>query len=152
MGLDLYYYVEGVDESGVLDNISPLEGPTDRNAFSHVPFVSSKYRYLYGTSIPKEGSVPRSSSLYRALRSDGYATSVELEGVSCLEKISQLTRDMLVHFDELSTAIILYLSDMEKIYKTLDEDNKRYLKGTLESLRKYEKEGYKDVKIVFFLK
>ena len=150
MGLDLYYYVEGVAEAGVLKNISPLEGPTDKNAYRHVDMVNSKFRYLYGTAIPIEDSIPRSSSLYDKLRSDEYASSVDLEGVSYLSKISQLTRDMLVHFSDVQSALILYLSDLKKIYETLDEDNKRYLSGTLEKLREYKKEGYKDVKIVFY--
>lgn len=150
MGRSIYYFVEGVDESGVLENISPLEGPTEKNAYRHVDMVNSKFRYLYGTAIPVEDSIPRSTSLYDKLRSGKYASSVDLEGVSYLCKISQLTRDMLVHFSDVQSALILYLSDLEEIYETLDEDNKRYLSGTLEKLREYENQGYKDVKIVFY--
>lgn len=150
MGLDLYYYVEGVNKEGVLGNISPLEGPTDKNAYRHVDMVNSKFRYLYGTAIPVEDSIPRSTSLYDKLRSVKYASSVDLEGVSYLSKISQLTRDMLVHFSDVQSALILYLKDLKKIYEFLEEDNKRYLSGTLEKLREYENQGYKDVKIVFY--
>ena len=152
MGVDLYYYVEGVKTDGVLENISPLEGPTEKNAYCHVDMVNSKFRYLYGAPIPVEDSIPRSSSLYDKLRSGEYATSVDVEGVSYLSKISQLTRDMLVHFSDVQSALILYLIDLEEIYKNLEGWDKHYLSETMEKLRKYEKEGYKDVKIVFFFK
>jgi hypothetical protein len=150
MGLDLYYYVEGIDKAGVLENISPLEGPTEKNAYRHVDMVNSNFRYLYGTAIPVEDSIPRSTSLYDKLRSGEYASSVDLEGVSYLSKISQLTRDMLVHFSDVQSALILYLSDLEEIYKNLEDWDKHYLSETMEKLRKYEKEGYKKVKIVFY--
>lgn len=109
MGLDLYYYVEGVSTEGVLENISPLEGPTDKNAYRHVGMVNSKFQYLYGVDIPVEDSIPRSTSLYEKLRSEEYASSVDLVGVSYLSKISQLTRDMLVHFSDVQSALIIYL-------------------------------------------
>lgn len=85
MGLDLYYYVEGVGKEGILDNISPLEGPTKKNAYRHVDMVNSKFRYLYGTAIPVEDSIPRSSSLYDKLRSGEYASLVNLEGGILIE-------------------------------------------------------------------
>ena len=150
MGLDLYYYVEGVGKEGILDNISPLEGPTEKNAYRHVDMVNSKFRYLYGTAIPVEDSIPRSSSLYGKLRSGEYTSLVGLEGVSYLSKIFQLTRDMLVNFSDVQSALILYLSDLEEIYKNLEGWDKHYLSETMEKLRKYEKEGYKKVKIVFY--
>lgn len=150
MGLDLYYYVEGVNKEGVLRNISPLEGPTDKNAYHLVDMVNSKFRYLYGAPIPVEDSIPRSSSLYDKLRSGKYASAVDQEGVSYLSKISQLTRDMLVHFSDVQSALILYLSDLEEIYKNLEGWDKHYLTETMEKLRNYEKEGYKEVKIVFY--
>lgn len=150
MGLDLYYYVEGVDESGVLENISPLEGPIEKNAYRRADMVNSKFRYLYGTAIPVEDSITRSTSLYAKLRSRKYASSVDLEGVSYLSKISQLTRDMLVHFSDVQSALILYLSDLEEIYKNLEGLDKHYLSETMEKLRKYGREGYKKVKIVFY--
>lgn len=67
-----------------------------------------------------------------------------------MSKISQLTRDMLVHFSDVQSALILYLSDLEEIYKNLEGWDKHYLSETMEKLRKYEKEGYKKVKIVFY--
>ena len=150
MGLDLYYYVEEVNKEGVLENISPLEGPTEKNAYRRADMVNSKFRYLYGTAIPVEGSIPRSTSLYDKLRSGKYASSVDLEGVSYLSKISQLTRDMLVHFSDCQYALILYLIDLEEIYKNLEGWDKHYLFETMEKLRKYGKEDYKKVKIVFY--
>ena len=150
MGLDLYYYVEGVNKDGVLVNISPLEGPTDKNAYRYVDMVNSKFQYLYGVAIPVEDSIPRSSSLYGKLRSGEYASSVDLEGVDYLSKISQLTRDMLVHFSDVQSALIIYLRDLEEIYKNLEDLDKHYLSETMEKLRKYEKEGYKKVKIIFY--
>lgn len=150
MGLDLYYYVEGVNKAGVLENISPLEGPTEKNAYRHVGMVNSKFQYLYGVDIPVEDSIPRSTSLYDKLRSGKYATSVDLDGADYLSKISQLTRDMLVHFSDCQSALILSLEDLEKIYKNLKGWDKHYLSETMEKLRKYEKEGYKKVKIIFY--
>lgn len=150
MGLDLYYYVEGVNKAGVLENISPLEGPTEKNAYRHVGMVNSKFQYLYGVDIPVEDSIPRSTSLYDKLRSGKYATSVDLDGADYLSKISQLTRDMLVHFSDCQSALILSLEDLEKIYKNLKGWDKHYLSETMKKLRKYEKEGYKKVKIIFY--
>ena len=49
MGRSIYYFVEGVDESGVSENISELEGPTDENAYSLISNVEPKYHKGNGT-------------------------------------------------------------------------------------------------------
>ena len=149
MGVDLYYYIEGVNTDGVLENISPMLGPEDKNDINHLDMIESKYHYLYGVPTPSDDFIPRSSSLYDIIKNNKNVLTVDLEGDIYLEIISQITRDMLVHFSDASLTRVIYLEDLEEIYKSLEGWNKRYLKGTIKKLRKYKEEGYKEVKIVF---
>ena len=151
MGRSIYYFVEGVDVSGVLENISELKGPTDENAYSLISNVEPKYHYLYGTEIPQEDYIHRVNSLYDKLINSEYKKTVDLNSIFYLQKITQKTRDMLVHFSKVSSAYILSYEDLQKIYEECTGIEKRHFKVTLDKLKNLVEDGYSDVKIVFYV-
>ena len=151
MGRSIYYFVEGVDESEVLENISELEGPTDENAYSLISNIDPKYHYLYGTEIPQEDYIHRVNSLYDKLINSEYKKTVDLNSIFYLQKITQKTRDMLVHFSKVSSAYILSYEDLQKIYEECTGIEKCHLKVTLDKLKNLVEGGYSCVKIVFYV-
>ena len=151
MSRSIYYFVEGEDESGVSENISELEGPTDENAYSLISNIDPKYHYLYGTEIPQEDYIHRVNSLYEKLINSEYKKTVDLNSIFYLRAITQKTRDMLVHFSEVSSAYILSYEDLQKIYKECTGIEKRHFKVTLDKLKNLVEDGYSCVKIVFYV-
>ena len=151
MGRSIYYFVEGVDESGVSENISELEGPTDENAYSLISNVEPKYHKGNGTQVPQEDYIHRVNSLYDKLINSEYKKTVDLNSIFYLQKITQKTRDMLVHFSKVSSSYILSYEDLQKIYEECTGIEKCHLKVTLDKLKNLVEGGYSCVKIVFYV-
>lgn len=150
MGASLCYFVEGEREFGILENISELGEPKSVG-LKEVQKIPRLYQYLYGISLPEEDVIPRVDSLYEKLRRTKYSRPVNLFDSQCFNEITRVTRDLLVHFEEIKEAYIISLEGLKRVYYRLDGLEKRTLKETLEKLKSYEKNGYKNVKIVFYI-
>lgn len=152
MGVDLYGFVEGFDETkGVWKNISPL---TD---FSQVDYDGYGYpkeaEYLFGKPLPEMLEVVRDEKLHQLLQD---TSGEKIKGLSTLnvkedtEKATKLTKDI---FFYLSNSISLYaveleaLKDYEKHLKTVGLQ-KESLTNMIAQIEKLGA-GYSEIRFVY---
>lgn len=152
MGVDLYGFVEGFDETkGVWKNISPL---TDLSQVDYDGYGYPKEaEYLFGKPLPEMLEVVRDEKLHQLLQD---TSGEKIKGLSTLnvkedtEKATKLTKDI---FFYLSNSISLYaveleaLKDYEKHLKTVGSQ-KESLTNMIAQIEKLGA-GYSKIRFVY---
>lgn len=152
MGVDLYGFVEGFDETkGIWENISPL---TDLSQVDYDGYGYPKEaEYLFGKPLPEMLEVVRDEKLHQLLQD---TSGEKIKGLSTLnvkedtEKATKLTKDIFFH---LSNSISLYvvelkaLKDYDKHLKMVGSQNE----SLTDMIAQIEKlgAGYSKIRFVY---
>lgn len=107
MGIDLYGFVEGFDETkGVWENISPL---TDQSQLNYDGYGYPKEaQYLFGKTLPEMLDVVRDTELHTLLQD---TSGEKIKGLSALN-----VKNDTGEATNLSKDIFFYLHDVNSLY------------------------------------
>ena len=115
MGIDLYGFVEGFDETkGVWENISPL---TDQSQLNYDGYGYPKEaQYLFGKILPEMLDVVRDTELYTLLQD---TSGEKIKGLSALNvkgdtgKATNLTKDIFFYLHYVSSLYVVELQSLK---------------------------------------
>lgn len=115
MGIDLYGFVEGFDETKrVWKNISPL---TDQSQLNFDGYGYPKEaKYLFGKTLPEMLDVVRDTELYTLLQD---TSGEKVKGLSALNvkddtgKATNLTKDIFFYLSDISSLYVVELQSLK---------------------------------------